>query len=322
MFFVFKANANSLIQNFENNLYPKYINSAGNFIQIDMRKSHYYYIENPNESLSQKLTVIVPGHREAGLKYFELADQLSVNVKNDILIIDHPGQGFSQRPLPNQYKLHVESFNLYIKSFIKTLKEVLKKKTYQEITIIAHSKGALVSLEAMKELSEIPIKEVFFTSPMFDFQTLGIPRFIAKSLAGILSKIGLSKSYAFGQSDYKKKNFHQKNNSTTSQERYEFASYINTKFPYIVSSGSTFKWVYQSLLATDKVLENLNKVEVPVMIFQAGDDEIVQNKKQNQVCELLKKCRIYHYKKAKHDIIHEVDSIRNDILTKIKNKSF
>ena len=72
---------------------------------------------------NKQCLVIVPGRCEGYLKYKEVAYDLYLQ-GYDIFIIDHRGQGLSERMLPNKFKGYVENFDNYaddLNIFISTI---------------------------------------------------------------------------------------------------------------------------------------------------------------------------------------------------------
>lgn len=298
---------NQYIDRYKNELLPKYKNCFQTFINFKSYKLHYCYINNN----SKELYIISPGRNESGLKYTEIAQDL-INKKGvNILLIDHINQGFSTRVVEGTDKVHINDFNDYFLITDLLIKKILAENSNIEITNgFAHSMGAFILLEVAK-LGHVKFQNLYLSSPMFGISTRGIPMPLAVFLARTLSSIGFAKNYAFFQGTYQKKPFSLTNLNTQNTDRYDFAQYIYEISPELKSAGSTFGWVNEVLKATANVTNDLNKLaQTNVIIFQAGNDKVVDNDVQTKVCQKLPQCRLIYKKDSYHDFIHEIDETR------------
>ena len=100
--------------------------------------------------------VIVPGRNEVGYQWAEIAfDLRKLGATGDIYVWDPPGQGLSDRLLPNDPDAgFIRQFDDYTKSLIDFLSQV-GAESKQPATIIAHSMGGTIALKALAEDSAL-----------------------------------------------------------------------------------------------------------------------------------------------------------------------
>ena len=56
-----------------------------------------------------------------------------------------------------------------------------------------------------------------------------------------------------------------------------------------------------------------------MLLLQAGNDTLVENRGQDQVCADAKYCEKLHFPTARHEILLENDAIRNRAIDSIKS---
>ena len=71
--------------------------------------------------------------------------------------------------------------------------------------------------------------------------------------------------------------------------------------------------------AGERMFKQKSKLNgVPILMFQAGNDAFVRSFRQSKTCHSLDTCQLIRYDKAKHEILQENDSIRNDAINRIR----
>lgn len=232
--------------------------------------------------------IIVPGRSEGYLKYKELAYDLARQGFN-LFIIDHRGQGLSERMLSNRYKGYVSDFNDYVEdldSFVKT--QVLPycdEKPY----LLAHSMGSAISALYLVKQSNT-IQAAVFSSPMISISSGGIPKGIAKAIiktGNTINNLVANESWYFiGQNDDNFTKF-ESNHQSQSKLRYEQFQTLYQENENLPLGGVTFSWLEQALNAEQKIFKNLKLLETPVLVIQAGAETIVDNQAQDDFCLAL-----------------------------------
>lgn len=258
--------------------------------------------------------VISQGRNESTLKYKELAFELNQQ-GYDVFLIDHRGQGLSTRLGGDAHRGHVQAFQDYVldlTTFVETLQLDTK---YQSRFLLSHSMGGTISALYLQQKTH-PFQASAFFSPMFSINLGALPTFLAKLISYISDLICTWFSdlacYAPGSGPYFSPPF-EGNSLTSSEKRYHSALNtfeINTKTQL---GGPSMRWVNESLYASEKAIEQASKIDIPMIIVQAGADSIVKAEGQqaffanNQRCEHNQFIEVIN---AKHELLLEQDKYR------------
>ena len=270
--------------------------------------------------------VIIPGRSESYLKYQELAYDLDV-AGYDSVIIDHRGQGLSQRLVANHYKGYVGKFDDYAKDINQLLNDELPNlypnKQHTQF-MLAHSMGGAIALRYLQNYPN-NVKSLVLSSPMIAISSGGIPNGLAKAIVKSGAKINqwLSDTpwYFFGQSDSNISSF-EDNKLMHSKVRYQRFQHLYQQRPELKLGGVTFNWLDQALKANTDIFNDLSKITQPVLLMQASDEHIVDNSAQDDFCQQLhqvnsKSCikgKTEQINGAYHELLFEIDKHRNKAL--------
>jgi lysophospholipase len=267
--------------------------------------------------------VLSPGRVEGYLKYKEVAFELFDQGYN-LFIIDHRGQGFSQRMLANPYKGYVDKFDDYAEDFHLFMQQVVLPNCTSKPYLLTHSMGGTIGLRYM-QLYPQTIQAAVVSSPMIMFNTGAIPFSVAKFLVSSFETVNqwFSKTpwYFFGQGDYQVNEF--KNNPLTHDEqRFEQNNNMYQRYPEMQLGGVTAHWMAEAIKAKSDILNNLDKLDAPILVIQSGADTIVDNEAQNLFCDLLHQVNASScpdgkpvvVKDAFHELFIEQDSMRNQAI--------
>lgn len=283
------------------------------------------YAHFTHKPAAQKI-VISPGRCESYLKYKEHIFELYENGYS-IYIVDHRGQGLSERLITQTHKGHVERFDDYandLHHFITTI--VNPNRTTPLPYLIAHSMGSAISLR-MFQLYPKVIHKAVLLSPMIAINTSKIPDFVAVLFVRIMNKINKCLSnqpwYFFGQSSFQVRPF-QHNRQTHCQQRYNAYLTLYKECERIQLGGVTINWLNEAFKTEKKLLKNLHKIETPLCVMQASKDRVIDNHKLKAFCKKLHHLspRIISkdptlINQARHELLFEKDSIRDHVFSVI-----
>lgn len=269
--------------------------------------------------------VISPGRSESYLKYQELVFDLAQFGIN-IFVIDHRGQGLSERLMANPEKGYVTRFDDYAEDLYTFTTKVLLTlcKTKTKPLVLAHSMGAAIAIRMM-QLYPKSVQSAVLSSPMVAINTGSIPIWLAKTLVhwgGIINNLVSNQAwYFFGQGDSKNKKF-EDNELMHSTLRYQVFATLYQERPELKLGGATFNWLKQAIEATNNIFSDIEKIVAPLTVLQAGEDTIVDNREQNKFCRALAKVSTSQSKSdtptliegAYHELLFESDQYRNQAL--------
>ena len=66
-------------------------------------------------------------------------------------------------------------------------------------------------------------------------------------------------------------------------------------------NGATYGWSISAMKATKKLQREAEKVKIPVLLFQASDDDLVDNRGQNRFAEKNKNVILIQIPNSKHE---------------------
>jgi len=280
------------------------------------------YASFQNQKNDQCL-IIVPGRTESYLKYKELAFDMN-NQGFNVFIIDHRGQGLSERILDNPHKGYVEFFDNYNEDLHIFIESVVKPICKSKPFLLAHSMGGTIAIRYMQEHPEI-IEAAVLSSPMISISTGIIPAWLAQGLVKSMTYTNhlLSKTpwYFIGQGNYKNIDF-QDNDLTQSDKRYGLFKDVYKEHPNLQLGGVTAYWLNETIEMTEVIFGQINKLKTPILVLQSGADTIVDNEIQNKFCRMLHQVNNNScpmglpvvIQKARHELFLEKDIYRNESL--------
>jgi alpha-beta hydrolase superfamily lysophospholipase len=83
--------------------------------------------------------------------------------------------------------------------------------------------------------------------------------------------------------------------------------------PEIRLGGVTYRWAYETLKTTRKMRNIAASLELPILLLQAGKDNVVKDTSQNTVCSRAQNCTLIRYPDAAHNLFYETDKTRNKV---------
>lgn len=286
----------------------------GYFSGKDNLQIAYAYVLHP-EAIGT--IAISSGRIETLLKYKELVFNL-YHAGYSVFIHDHRGQGLSDRMTPNPHQGYVETFDDYVTDFKIFYDKVITVKTQHQPIVLAHSMGSTIASLYMLKHPEDFAKAVL-SAPMFGIKPV-MPLLLActitKFLLGLNAMTGALPWYFPGQADYHPDPF--KGNTLTSCEpRYQIFRNEYLTNPNCQLGGVTSKWLHEAYLAMHSINKYAGAISVPVLLLQAGNDQIVDNRQQNRIAGKLENCQVVQLENAKHELFMEIDEIRDTCLREL-----
>ncbi|MFT5298571.1 MAG: lysophospholipase [Colwellia sp.] len=244
----------------------------------------------------QESIVLVTGRTESYLKYQELAFDMYHQGYN-VFIIDHRGQGLSQRLLKDNQKGYVKKFDDYAHDLKQFIDEVVAKASVNGSTdkvltkphLLAHSMGGAIAVRMM-QLYPTLVKSAVLTSPMIAVNNGNIPNWLGKAIIYMGDKLNAwfsdEANYFMGQTGFNNVTFAE-NELCQSEVRYQTFVDIYNNNEEIQLGGVTTHWLREAIIANNNIFANLDKLTSPILVMQSGSDTIVSNEAQNAFCQQL-----------------------------------
>lgn len=269
----------------------------------------------------KRVILLVPGRIESYVKYPELAYDL-FHCGFDVIIIDHRGQGRSDRLLDDTHRGHVVEFTHYVEDLETLYLKEIVGGHYQRRFALAHSMGGAV-LTLFLARQPQAFHAVALAAPMFGI-ALPLPEWMAHRILDWAEKRpALREGYALGTGRWRAHPFGI-NRLTHSQERYRRSLRFYADDPAIRVGGPTYHWVREGIYAGRNIISKAATITTPLLMLQAGDDRVVDNRSQDLFCAALAsaghpceggKPRIIQG--ARHEILFEEDRMRAEALNAV-----
>jgi len=258
--------------------------------------------------------VISSGRTESMVKYQELIYDLNRNGYS-VYILDHRGQGYSQRVTEDTQMGHVNNFFNYVLDLREFVSLIVPKD--RELILLGHSMGgAIASLYVQSYPKDFDL--LILSSPMH--QPIVLNSFLSDFACRFLVKTGINfESYVPGGKSYDKSQHKFKNNPFThSKSRYEVVKTAYEKESSTKIGAPSVGWLYEACMWSEKSVDMARKIEIPVLLLQASEDKIVNASAQEEFCENVSGgCELVIIKGANHEMFIERDSLRKEVLNSL-----
>jgi lysophospholipase len=246
-------------------------------------------------------------------KYFEVVADLRRR-GFAVATLDWRGQGGSARPLANPRKGHVRSFDQYDRDLERFMKDIVLPDCPPPFIALAHSMGANILLRNANRPGSW-FDRMILTAPMLAFsdKKVGYPAIVARTYAEAAGLLGFSRAYIKGGSDHAEEQSGFENNRLTSdRERWSRNKSILDVAPSLALGSPTIGWLRAAYRSMGKVTEDgfAASIQVPMLLFAAGDDEIVATRAIEDFGADLKVGAQILLPGSRHEILQETDSIR------------
>jgi lysophospholipase len=300
-------------QEFESRILPAFWSSGSSafLTAADGVKIHYRHYVKPGQD---RALVILPGRTESTFKYAEfLYDIQDLNLA--VFILDHRGQGASARETEEHELQYVKDFSFYRDDLGLLMKEAVAPHRFKEVHALGHSMGANILALHMVQDAEA-FGKVVLSSPMLDIPPAPFPfSWMAYSFATIACWLGFDKSFVPGHGPLQ---FDEAYRGTSSAVRYKAFHQLRWDRKEERIGGVSFRFAQKALEATWDMRDDAHKLLAPILMFQAGEDDVVLTGGQDYVCQRAKQCRKLTFPKARHEIHNESDAIREPWLQEIR----
>lgn len=286
-------------------------------------QSHFFYRQGIGsvharsfiEERNENLLFISPGRAESSLKYAELALELKGS-GFDLVVLDHRGQGFSERYFGIQGFGHVCDFNKYSDDFIEIYNHFTEKKNYKNKICLAHSMGSAIALTSQIR-GEGLFDGMILSSPMLKVRTGKLPVPLATlSVEALCQTMWQRKPVNRNESRDQREAF-VNNLNTTCSHRFQFFRELERRHPQVSLGAPTYGWLKEALRMGRFINKNRQSLGLGILLMQAEQDGLVCNRAQDQFAHEVNNCRLIRLKEARHEILQERDSIRNRALVQI-----
>ena len=260
--------------------------------------------------------VIVNGRNESFVKYREVVEKLA-GAGFSVFVYDHRGQGFSGRPLADREKGHVDHFNDYVADLDAFLTRIVKPAPGRCL-FLTHSMGGTIALRYVQQHPD-RVARMAMVAPMLGFPTAPWPAFLVPPLLSLLDLLGFGRNYIIGGGGWQAEPWDPDNVLTSDRSKYEFYQQLERDHPRLRLGAPTNNWVRESLKAIGAIMAGAGEIKIPILLFQAEADRVVDNVAQLRFARWAPVCRLVVVPGARHEILMEKPALREPVIEEIIN---
>lgn len=237
----------------------------------------------------------------------------------DVESVDWRGQGGSARLIAGSALGHADDFADWLED-IEVYGRDWRARTQGPHVIVAHSMGGHLVLRALAE-ARLSADAVALSAPMLGIHTGVLPHCFAVRITTAACALGAERKAVWpshrrtpGVKDVIQTSL------THSKVRFEREAQFELDRPDIVLDAPTWGWLraaYRSLAAID-LPGYLERVATPLLILASKGDKVVSTQAIVRMTERLPDARLHLYgTNVAHEILREVDAVRDDALLRI-----
>lgn len=292
--------------------YLKSYRKQGYFRSYDGTSIFYYTYCIPE---ADRCIVISHGFCEFAEKYNEVIYHF-LKAGYSVYIPEHRGHGFSDRKVKDIEKVHVKSYEEYVLDFTYFVQKVVEPREAHRV-LFAHSMGGAIGALTIERTPQL-FEAAILSAPMLGMKTGKYPVWVAGMAARINCLVGKGESYAAGQGGFRDVPDYE-GSSCLSEERYRYVFCKRLQNAQYRTYGGTYAWVLAGIKATKALQKrkNLERIEIPVLLFEAGRDHMVDNDSLAPFAKGTKQTRLEYMAESKHEIFNAKEDTRQVYYQKI-----
>lgn len=246
-------------------------------------------------------------------KYFEVVADLRRR-GFAVATMDWRGQGGSYRALANRSKGYVGNFAEYDRDLARFMKNIVLPDCPPPYVALAHSMGANILLRAAAQTGSW-FDRMVLTAPLIaiDQRRLKYPYWFARGGAMAARMSGMSSLFVPGGGPQPMELQPFEGNELTSDyDRWARSRAVVEAAPHLALGSPTFGWLNAALSSCALLSEPEYPyaIKVPVLMFAAGEDDIVSTRAIEEFGVRLKVGTHLLLANARHEIMQENDIIR------------
>ncbi len=233
---------------------------------------------------------------------------------------DWRGQGGSGRFMDDTSVGHADNIEHWIED-LRAYHAEWVERTPPPHVIVAHSMGGHIALRALAE-NQMDIDAVVFVAPMFGINAGGLPHGVGNWIAHAACGLGHSNRavWSLGRNRHKVMNA-VRTTLTHSAKRYEQEARVRRERPDLVVDAPSWGWLraaYRSISVINRP-GYAKRVTVPALILATRGDRLISVSAIANIAKRLPNAHVHYFgRHVAHEILREVDDVRNEALERIE----
>lgn len=275
----------------------KYV-KQGTLRSYDNTALNYYY------ALHEKPKAVVAflhGFCEFWGKYHEYAWYLH-GAGFSVYFLEQRGHGYSEGKNREIDVAHIDDYGTYVEDFRIFMDKVVRPSSGNlKKILIAHSMGGAVGTLFLEENPGF-FDAAILSSPMLRLKNKTSPVLIEalRIYSGIFGK---RKKIAPGQHHFDPTPVFE-GCSALSRPRFDYMFEMRKKDWHYQTYGASIGWALASLKATERLMKNAGKIKIPVTVFTAGNDHLIDPEGYRAFAGLVPQAQFIPFEKSRHEIFN------------------
>lgn len=261
--------------------------------------------------------VICYGFCESCRKYDELVYYF-YRQGYEVAILDHRGHGKSVREVDDPSVVHIGRFTRYVRDFHHFVEKAVKPAAAgKPLLLYAHSMGGCIGALYLEQYPT-DFSAAVLSAPMLGLKLGLCPSWAARALCDFQVLCGRGKKRLFTQSAFDPQEPFSKS-SASSFARFCYYREIRRKEPLCRTSCASYDWGREAINAGKFALSpsQTRKVQVPVLVFQAGLDSLVTPSSQKKFISRIANGRLVVVPGVRHEIYRAPNQVLAPYLEEI-----
>ena len=271
----------------------------------DGTRLHYYRIPHMRP---QAVIVISHGFCEFVHKYEEMIEYYH-RLGYVVYYLDHRGHGFSERTVEAMDLVHVKHWQDYVSDLGIFLRDVVRKENPdRRVFLFGHSMGGAIAAAVLEREPGL-VDAAVLSSPMMEMSVGKHKPWFVKALTGFCCLTGRGTQMGPGNRGFDGKPVYE-TSSAQSKARYDYFFDWRLRVPEYTTYGGSNSWIREALRLGDYVRKHADRVQVPVLLWQAGQDSLVVPAGQELFAERSAQTRLVRFDRSKHEIFNAFEDER------------
>lgn len=232
---------------------------------------------------------------------------------------DWRGQAGSGRLGNDEITGHIEDYSIWIDDLAQLWHEWVSQTPGPHF-LAGHSMGGHLILRALVEHKVEPAAAVL-VAPMLGFYSTFLPLRWMQKISGFIMRKGDPKRLAWKWSEKPGEiPVGRINLLTHDKDRYDDELWWRDNRPELVMGPGSWRWVERAYASKRVIFASgaLEKVRTPVLLLGTSNDKLVAMKSIVKAADRLPNARLVRFsKEAHHEILREVDAVRDRALSEI-----